>query len=96
MSSLAYESANEIYLASDSVLRIYGIGGLRWKRNVAKGGRIGPWLQARYEILNPRVWAAKTPCLYLVAGSDQVIRYAGISRNRLKDRWRESPALDAS
>lgn len=33
--------------------------------------------------------------LYLVAGNDAVIRYVGISRNRMKDRWRESPAYDA-
>jgi hypothetical protein len=30
-----------------------------------------------------------------VAGSDSILRYVGISRNRLKDRWRVSPAHDA-
>jgi hypothetical protein len=30
-----------------------------------------------------------------VVGDDQVIRYVGISRNRVADRWRLSPALDA-
>ncbi|MDR5755322.1 hypothetical protein QCE48_31755, partial [Caballeronia sp. LZ024] len=87
--------ANAIFNAATPVIRIHGIGGGRWKRNVAKGARIGPWLQAKYDILDAAVWAAKTPCLYLVAGSDDVIRYVGISRNRLKDRWRTSPAYDA-
>lgn len=66
-----------------------------WKRNVASGGRIGPWLQANYAILDPRTWKERKPCLYTVAADDGVIRYVGISRNRMADRWRESPALDA-
>ncbi|WP_223999108.1 hypothetical protein [Cupriavidus pinatubonensis] len=87
--------AYDIYRASTPVIKIHAVGGKRWKRNVAKGGRIGPWLQARYEILNKTVWEARVPCLYLVAGNDGIIRYAGISRNRMKDRWRVSPAYDA-
>jgi len=31
----------------------------------------------------------------MVAGNDFGIRYVGISRNRLKDRWRTCPAYDA-
>lgn len=96
MTLLAYERANEIYRHATPVIRIHGVGGSRWKRNVAKGARIGPWLQAQYDVLNSAAWVARTPCLYLVAGADGVIRYVGISRNRMKDRWRESPALDAS
>ncbi|MGJ7522697.1 hypothetical protein ACSFA0_19585 [Variovorax sp. LT1P1] len=61
----------------------------------AKGARIGPWLQAEYDILDQVVWKARSPCLYLVAGSDGAIRYVGISRNRLADRWRVLPAFDA-
>lgn len=95
MSSSALAQAEQIYQAATPVIRIHGIGGRRWKRNVAKGGRIGPWLPANYDILNPSVWSARIPCLYLVAGDDSVIRYVGISRNRMKDRWRESPAYDA-
>lgn len=95
MNSDAISQANEIYRSATPVIRIHEIGGKRWKRNVAKGGRIGPWLQAKYEIVNKEIWEAHTPCLYLVAGNDSVIRYVGISRNRLKDRWRVSPALDA-
>lgn len=89
------EHAYEIFRAATPVIRIHEIGGKRWKRNVAKGARIGPWLQAKYDILNNSVWVARNPCLYLVAGGDGVIRYVGISRNRLKDRWRVSPAHDA-
>jgi hypothetical protein len=95
MKVVALAHANEIYRASTPVIRIQGIGGHLWKRNVAKGGRIGPWLQAKYEVLNQTVWVARTPCLYLVIGSDKLIRYVGISRNRLKDRWRVSPAYEA-
>ena len=95
MTTSVIEHAYAIFHAATPVIRIHGVGGKRWKRNVAKGGRIGPWLQADYEIVNRAVWGARCPCLYLVAGSDGVIRYVGISRNRLKDRWRVSPAHDA-
>ncbi len=87
--------AREIFSAATPVLQIHSIGGSRWKRNVEKGARIGPWLQAKFDVLDRKVWVAKVPCLYLVAGSDNLIRYVGISRNRMKDRWRVSPALDA-
>jgi len=95
MHANAIEKANEIYQAATPIIKISGVGGKRWKRNVAKGGRIGPWLQAEYEILNTQVWGERVPCLYFVTGSDSLIRYVGISRNRMKDRWRESPAYDA-
>lgn len=95
MTSLAIEQAYKIFQAAIPVIRIHSIGGKRWKRNVATGARIGPWLQAKYEILNKAVWEARRPCMYLVSGADGVIRYVGISRNRLKDRWRISPAHDA-
>lgn len=95
MTQQAIQHARQIFQSATPVIRIHGIGGKRWKRNVAKGARIGPWLQARYDILNPSVWTARIPCLYIVAGDDSIIRYVGISRNRMKDRWRESPALDA-
>lgn len=91
----AIEFSKEILAAAQPVIRLKGLGGKRWKRNVAKGSRIGPWLQASYELLNHSVWERREPCLYLVAGGNGVIRYVGISRNRLKDRWRLSPALDA-
>lgn len=95
MTDSVIEHAYEIFRAATPVIRIHAIGGKRWKRNVAKGARIGPWLQAKYDILDKAIWEARNPCLYFVAGGDGVIRYVGISRNRLKDRWRVSPAHDA-
>jgi hypothetical protein len=89
------DHAYAIFRAATTVIRIHGVGGKPWKRNVEKGARIGPWLPASYDILDKAVWEARRPCLYLVAGGDGVIRYVGISRNRLKDRWRLSPAHDA-
>jgi hypothetical protein len=81
--------------AATLVLRISGLGGKRWKRNVANGSRIGPWLQADYSVLDDVKWRSKGACLYLVTGDDSRIRYVGISRNGLKHRWRTSPAFDA-
>jgi hypothetical protein len=91
----AIDHAYAIFRAASPVIKINSVGGSKWKRNVAKGARIGPWLPAKYDVLNRSVWEARNPCLYLVAGRDGVIRYVGISRNRLKDRWRVSPAHDA-
>ena len=95
MPSFAIQYAQQIYQTATPVLRIKGIGGKRWKRNVATGGRIGPWLQADYSVLGGEIWGRRTPSLYLVGGTDERIRYVGISRNGMKDRWRVSPAYDA-
>ena len=95
MQTIAIANSKAIYQRATPVLHIRGIGGQRWKRNVAKGGRIGPWLQAEYTVLDSQTWEARIPCLYLVGGADGNIRYVGISRNRMKDRWRVSPAYDA-
>jgi hypothetical protein len=88
--------AQSIYQAAKPVIKIFGVGGRQWRRNVAKGARIGPWLQGEYRILDEVVWRRKAACLYLVAGNDGDIRYVGISRNGLKHRWRTSPAYDAT
>lgn len=89
------EQAIKVLNAATSVIKIHGVGGNSWKRNVQKGSRIGPWLQGRYDILDDKTWREKGACLYLVVGSDSIIRYVGISRNGLKHRWRTSPAYDA-
>ncbi len=94
-SSTALQLASALSSAASLVLKIHGLGGRRWRRNVAKGARIGPWLQAKYEVLNRSAWAERGACLYLVSGCDGGLRYVGISRNGLKHRWRMSPALDA-
>jgi hypothetical protein len=95
MNSIAVKHAKTIFNAATSVIKIFGVGGRQWKRNVAKGGRIGPWLQGEYEIVNEAAWFSKGACLYMVRADDEVIRYVGISRNGLKHRWRMSPAYDA-
>ncbi|MDO9050865.1 MAG: hypothetical protein Q7U70_05190 [Methylotenera sp.] len=94
----AKEQAVKIFQSATPVIKIHGVGGKQWKRNIAKNpndARIGPWLQGKYDILDEKVWREKGACLYLVAGSDSNIRYVGISRNGLKHRWRTSPAYDA-
>lgn len=94
----AKEQAVKIFQSATPVIKIHGVGGKQWKRNIAKNpndSRIGPWLQGKYDILDERMWREKGACLYLVAGSDLNIRYVGISRNGLKHRWRTSPAYDA-
>lgn len=95
MNQLAIQHAKVIFNAATPIIKIHGVGGRRWKRNIAKGGRIGPWLQGSYDIVNDSAWRKKGPCLYLVAGTDGGIRYVGISRNGVKHRWRTSPAFDA-
>jgi hypothetical protein len=88
MTSSAVDDARQIFLAAKPVIRITCLGGRRWRRDVRKGPLAGgPFLRARYEILDEAAWEASRPYLYLVAGSDQLVLYAGISRNRLQDRW---------
>lgn len=94
----AKEQAVNIFNLATPVIKIHGVGGKKWKRNIAQNpndARIGPWLQGKYDILDEHTWREKGACLYLVAGSDLKIRYVGISRNGLKHRWRTSPAYDA-
>lgn len=95
MQKLAIQHVQAIYAAAKPIIKIHGVGGSRWKRNVAKGARIGPWLQGDYSMVNEAVWNEKGVCLYLVQGNDGVVRYVGISRNGVKHRWRLSPAYDA-
>ncbi len=76
---------------STSVLAITDIGGRIWYRK-PKDGRRGPWLSARYTVTNETAWKRKGPCVYFVKDSSGVLRYVGISLNKLDDRWRTSPA----
>lgn len=64
-----------------------------WYRRVpVTDARYGPWRSVGF-VDYPR-WRVRSPCLYLVLGSDGRFRYAGVSINGLKDRWRLSPARD--
>ena len=93
----ALKIAQQIAGKSTPVINIYSVDhNRRWKRNVKEGdGRTGPWLSANYEVLDKQVWLRREPCLYIVTDASNSLCYVGISRNRLRDRWRESPAYDA-
>jgi len=96
MTSSAVNDARQIFLAATPVIRISSLGDGRWKRDVSKGPQAGgPFLRARYEILDEAAWEVSRPYLYMVAGDDQVILYVGISRNRLQDRWHLFTGYDA-
>ena len=90
------KSVDAIYAAAKPIIEIDGVGGKPWKRNVQRGARIGPWLQAQFRIVDEAAWNEKAPCLYLVRGNDSLIRYVGISRNGVRHSWRTSPAYDAA
>jgi hypothetical protein len=77
------------------VLRIHEVlqDGPRWKRDIQRGNRVGPWLPARWEAIDRQRWARRTPCLYFVSADDEVVRYVGISKRTLRERWREAVAL---
>ena len=90
--------AQAIFSLATPTIKIFSVGGSRWKRLIQdpNDARIGPWLKASYSIVNDTAWRRKEACLYMVKGSDDGIRYVGISRNGLKHRWRTSPAYDAA
>jgi hypothetical protein len=80
------------------VLRITGTGGLKWKRDMSdpKDPRVGPWLQATYQVLDERTWQRLGDSLYfVVAQNDGKLRYVGKSKKQVSERWRVSPALCA-
>ena len=90
-----HKLAEEMYRHATPILRVKKLGGLKWRRYDAKPtGRTGPWFSADYDVLDRLTWEKKQPCIYFVAGKDGVIRYTGISRNGVKDRWREATAID--
>lgn len=76
---------------SKPVLELSEIGGREWYRK-PKDGRRGPWLSAKYKVLDQSLWLRRTPCIYFVNDAQAWLRYVGISLNRLEDRWRTSPA----
>jgi hypothetical protein len=49
-SPLLPEPVRHLIAAATPVLRIHGVGGVAWTRNVAKGSRIGPWRQGRFDV----------------------------------------------
>ncbi len=90
-----HELAKEIYNEATPIIKINSLGNRLWRRNDKKPlARTGPWHSAKYEVLDRSTWLKKNACIYFVAGDDGIIRYTGISRNGIKDRWREAPAID--
>ena len=73
------------------VLELSEVGGREWYRK-PKDGRRGPWLSAKYQVLDQAIWFRKTSCIYFLRDAQKNLRYVGISLNRLEDRWRTSPA----
>ena len=80
---------------SSPVLKINEVGGRQWYRK-PKDGRRGPWLSAQFEFLDKAIWERRGPCIYFVTDPKEVLRYVGISLNKLSDRWRTSPAFTES
>lgn len=96
---LAATLADELTAIATPVLRVdgYDPSSPRWCRDVApEDDRRGPWHAPVYTVVDKTTWETRAPCVYIVDGSDGGHRYVGISKNRLKDRWRVSPALDES
>ncbi len=94
----AAEIAHWIFGAATPVLRIHRLDRPFWKRRIEsnpRDGRIGPWLSATYSILDEAAWRSRDACLYMARAGSGPIRYVGISRNGVKQRWRTSPAYDA-
>src|SRR4051812_4623061 len=93
----ARDVTTALYESGAPFLRISGVHEKhpRWFRNVAAGDhRRGPWLSAVYQVLDAVVWGTVAPCIYIVKASDDGFRYVGMSKNKLKDRWRLSPGYD--
>lgn len=95
----ASEIADSIFRVATPVLQIHRLEAPLWKRKIERNprdGRIGPWLRAKYSVVNETAWRHKGACLYLAKHGTGPIRYVGISRNGVKHRWRTSPAYDAN
>lgn len=91
MTKTSEEIISYIVSKSSPVLQISEIGGREWYRK-PEGGRKGPWLSAKYTVLDDVTWRRKGSCIYFVRDSSSILRYVGISLNKLNDRWRTSPA----
>lgn len=63
---VATSGVGEIWPGADlcnnaPVISIFDVGGTAWTRNVAKGSRIGSWLQAKYVTSDEERWKNE-PC----------------------------------
>lgn len=86
---------NTLQKYAKPVLQINGFSKNYWCRNVKnQDKRKGPWLSANYRVINDKKWNTKGACVYLVINEKSELKYVGKSKNKLKDRWRTSPAFD--
>ena len=89
----AFDCASVIIEASQPVIKINGFNDFEWYRKT-KDSRKGPWLQSDYKVIDEKLWREMKPCLYFLTGDNGELKYVGRSVNRIKDRWRTSPAYD--
>ena len=91
----ASDCVSVIIEASQPVIKINGFNDFEWYRKT-KDSRKGPWLQSDYKVIDEKLWREMKPCLYFLTGDNGELKYVGRSVNRIKDRWRTSPAYDAN
>ncbi len=87
--------APEFASNANDVIKIDSLTNDIWYRK-PKGARRGPWLSSKFRFIDQELWQEASPCIYFVRNSQDEIKYIGISKNKLKDRWRISPAFDAN
>ena len=69
------------------------IGGGKINTKSLNEGSTG-WKLYRAANIDSKLWREMKPCLYFLTGDNGELKYVGRSVNRIKDRWRTSPAYD--
>ena len=97
MSLEGFELAEFLWESGKPILKITGVDkNTVWFRRVPfNDSRYGPWNSLTYAITDSVTWNKRSPCIYIIKGDDNKYRYVGKSDNRLKDRWRLSPAINS-
>ena len=80
---------------ANPVIKINSLSENKWFRKPA-GARRGPWYSGEYSFIDKETWGKNSPCIYFVFNDSDDLKYVGISQNKLKDRWRLSPAYSSS
>lgn len=93
MKILTQACLDRIILHSEIVLQINELLDFKWYRK-PEGPRRGPWYEAKYKIINKGLWEKSEPCMYFLSEIDGDLKYIGISKNKINDRWRISPGYD--
>jgi len=87
------DQATSIVSHASDVIKIESLSNNLWCRK-PNDARRGPWLSGKFRFVDEKLWEETSPCIYFVRNATKEIKYVGISLNRLKDRWRLSPAYD--